>query len=171
MWDAFRWKSGAQMQHLRTFAFSIGKRYQELVPLPDLVSPNKDENVRAYEGWAYCARTKDQEIFLLYFEKDAPAAEVRGLKANSFYHAQWFDPRNGKWMDVEASPLKSDLVGVVQLPHFPTWGWLGVLRPEWISKAPDKLRQKFDESRNFSAMDDWGLKLVYAGPAPTARTW
>ena len=31
MWDAFQW-SAAQMKYLRTFAFSIGRRYQELVP-------------------------------------------------------------------------------------------------------------------------------------------
>ena len=33
MWDAFQWRSGAEMQYLKTFAFSIGRRYQELVPL------------------------------------------------------------------------------------------------------------------------------------------
>ena len=42
MWDAFQWNSAAQMQHLRTFALSIGKRYQELVPNADLVSPEQD---------------------------------------------------------------------------------------------------------------------------------
>ena len=41
--------SGEQMQHLRTFALSIGKRYQELVPDADLVSPNKTHG---------CGRTK-----------------------------------------------------------------------------------------------------------------
>src|SRR5207302_1636421 len=56
MWDAFQWNSAAQMKHLRTFAMSIGKRYQELEPLADLVSPNKTHEIRSYEGWAYCAR-------------------------------------------------------------------------------------------------------------------
>ncbi len=51
MWDAFQWSSAAEMQHLRTFAMSIGKRYQELVPIADLVSPNKTADVRSYEGW------------------------------------------------------------------------------------------------------------------------
>lgn len=55
MWDAFRWSSGEQMRHLRTFALSIGKRYQELVPDDDLVSPNKTHVLQSYEGWAYCA--------------------------------------------------------------------------------------------------------------------
>ncbi len=45
MWDAFRWRSGAQMRHLRSFAFSIGRRYQELVPDADLVSPSAAAHV------------------------------------------------------------------------------------------------------------------------------
>ncbi len=61
MWDAFQWSSGGQMKHLRTFAFSIGKRYQDLVPDADLVSPNKTQTTRGYEGWAYCARTPDKK--------------------------------------------------------------------------------------------------------------
>jgi hypothetical protein len=36
------------------FVFSIGKRYQELVPIADLVSPNKTHVIKGYEGWAYC---------------------------------------------------------------------------------------------------------------------
>ena len=80
MWDAFQWNSGSQMQHLRTFAFSIGKRYQELVPLADLVSPNKTHDIRCYEGWAYCARTPDKKIFLAYFEKGCPRSQMRGAR-------------------------------------------------------------------------------------------
>ena len=72
MWEAFQWKSGAEMQYLKTFAFSIGKRYQELVPLADLVSPNKNADILSYEGWAYCARTPDKIYFLLILKKDVP---------------------------------------------------------------------------------------------------
>src|SRR5450759_2488176 len=85
MWDAFQWNSAAQMRHLRTFAFSIGKRYQELVPNADLVSPNKTAEVRSYEGWAYSARTPDRNIFLAYFEKGCPRSQIRGAKLNSLY--------------------------------------------------------------------------------------
>jgi hypothetical protein len=65
MWDAFRWGSGAQMQYLRTFALLYRpKRYEELVPMADLVSPNKTRDTLGYEGWAYCARTPDRAVFL-----------------------------------------------------------------------------------------------------------
>ena len=125
MWEAFQWKSGAQMQYLRNFAFSIGKRYQDLVPLADLVSPNKTHNITSYEGWAYCARTPDKNIFLAYFETDAPKAQIRGAHLNSYYSAQWFNPRNGTWMNVDSGKLPSNNTGIITLPELPDhtdWG-------------------------------------------------
>jgi len=125
MWDAFQWRSAAEMQYLRTFAFSIGRRYQELVPLADLVSPNKTHDVLSYEGWAYCARTPDKNIFLAYFENGCPQSEIRGAKLNSVYSAQWFNPRNGTWINVGNGKLESNEIGIVELPKFPEdvdWG-------------------------------------------------
>jgi hypothetical protein len=122
------------MQYLRTFAFSIGKRYQELAPMADLVSPNKTHDIRTYEGWAYCARTPDKNIFLAYFEKGCPRSQVRGARLNSSYRAEWFDPRNAAWQDVGATgTLRSSVIGIIMLPDFP-------------------------------GDTDWGLRLTYAGP-------
>lgn len=125
MWDAFQWRSGADMQYLRTFAFSIGKRYQELVPDADLVSPNKTQVTLGYEGWAYCARTDDREIFLAYFERDCPQSQIRGARLNSVYHAQWFNPRNGTWQDVGDGTVVANKIGIITLPNLPSsedWG-------------------------------------------------
>ncbi len=125
MWDAFQWKSGSEMQYLKTFALSIGNRYQELVPLPDLVSPNKTHDILGYEGWAYCARTPDKNIFLLYFEKGCPKAEVRGTRLNAFYEAHWFNPRNGSWKEFDGGMLTADNTGNIKLPALPDemdWG-------------------------------------------------
>jgi hypothetical protein len=125
MWDAFQWSSAEQMRHLRTFAFSIGKRYQELVPDADLVSPNKTRVLQSYEGWAYCARTSDTEIFLLYFEKGCPRSQVRGARPECAYRAEWFDPRAGVWQDVGGGKLRSSAIGIIMLPDFPAdtdWG-------------------------------------------------
>jgi hypothetical protein len=140
MWDAFQWNSAAQMRHLRTFALSIGKRYQELVPDADLVSPNKDHNVRAYEGWAYGARTPDKEIFLLYFEKGCPRSQVRGAKLLSNYRAEWFDPREGTWRDAGGGTLRSSQIGIITLPDFPgdiDWG----MRLTYTGPAPPNERR------------------------------
>lgn len=125
MWDAFQWGSGAQMQYLQTFAFSIGRRYQELVPLADLVSPNKTHETLSYEGWAYCARTDDKNIFLAYFEMGCPRSWIRGARLNSFYRAQWFNPRDGTFMDVGDGKLFANKIGIIRIPNFPDdadWG-------------------------------------------------
>lgn len=134
MWEAFQWKSGAEMQYLRTFAFSIGRTYQNLVPLADLVSPNKTRNTLSYSGWSYCARTDDKKTFLAYFETDCAKSQIRGALLNSFYKAQWFNPRNGSWADLGKGKVVANKIGIISLPDF-----------------PDK--------------NDWGLKLVYDGPA------
>ena len=135
MWDAFQWNSAAQMRHLRTFAMSIGKRYQELVPNADLVSPNKTADIRAYEGWAYCARTADRNIFLAYFEKGCPRSQIRGAKLSSLYRAEWFDPRKGTWQDAGSGSVRSSVIGIIMLPEFPAaidWG----LRLTYTGPAP-----------------------------------
>ena len=138
MWDAFQWRSAAEMQYLRTFAFSIGRRYQELVPLADLVSPNKTHDVLSYEGWAYCARTTDKNIFLAYFENACPQSEIRGAKLNSVYSAQWFDPRNGTWMDAGNGKLMASEIGIIELPKFPEnvdWGLKLIYERPQVNKA------------------------------------
>jgi hypothetical protein len=125
MWEAFRWPSGGQMQHLRTFALSIGNRYRELEPDADLVSPNKDHILRSYEGWAYAARTPDKNIFLVYFEKGCPKSQVRGAKLGTTYRAQWFDPRRGAWLDVADGTVRANKIGIIELPDLPgddDWG-------------------------------------------------
>jgi hypothetical protein len=144
MWDAFQWNSASQVQYLRTFAMSIGKRYQELVPDADLISPDKDHNLEAYEGWAYCARTPDKEIFLVYFEKGCPTSQVRGAKLWSEYRADWFDPRNGTWQPVGKGSLQSNEIGIIMLPQFPAdndWG----LRLTYIGPIPATERRIPDE--------------------------
>ena len=131
MWDAFQWRSAAQMQYLRRFALSMGKRYQELEPIADLVSPNKTPVVRGYEGWAYCARTPDRNLFLAYFEKGCPRSQLRGARLNTAYEADWFDPREGAWRP--AGTLRSGPTGIINLPEFPAdddWGLRLVALPK-----------------------------------------
>jgi Protein of unknown function (DUF4038)/Domain of unknown function (DUF5060) len=138
MWDAFQWNSASQMQHLRTFAFSVGHRYQDLVPDSGFVVPSQTHVVKGYEGWAYSARTQDKEIFLAYFEKDCPRSLIRAAREMSLYRAKWFDPRQGTWSDAGDGTLRANQIGEIQLPDFPS----------------DL---------------DWGLSLVYQGPAPMPK--
>ena len=125
MWEAFQWNSAAQMKHLRTFAFSIGRRYQDLVPNVDLVTPSRTQTTRGYEGWSYCARTPEKDVFLVYFEKGCVRSQIRAARPLSVYAAQWFDPRAGTWADAGNGWLQSNMNGVIMLPDFPAdldWG-------------------------------------------------
>ncbi|OLY91772.1 protein of unknown function [Cnuella takakiae] len=142
MWEAFKWRSGAEMRHLKTFALSIGRRYQDLEPNADLVTPNKNYNLLAYEGWAYCSRTPDQHIFLLYFEQGCPQAEIRGARLDAVYNAQWFDPRKGSWQLLGDGILVSGKTGLIKLPPLPDgqdWGL------KLVYKGPRDEKTKYKE--------------------------
>jgi hypothetical protein len=124
MWDAFRWISGAQMRYLPRFVLSVGRRYQELAP-DDYVVPSRTADTKSYEGWAYAARTPDQEVFLAYFEKGCPRSRIRGATPEATYRARWFDPRTGEWLDVGDGLIEADNIGEITLPAFPDdedWG-------------------------------------------------
>ena len=119
MWDAFQWSSATQMKYLRTFAFSIGKRYQDLIPDADWVSPNKTQTTQGYEGWAYAAHTADKEIILAYFENGCPQSILRAVKPSSTYRAEWFDPREGEWIDAGEGFVQSSAIGSDCASPFP----------------------------------------------------
>ena len=108
------------MKYLREFAFSIGTRFQDLIPDPDLISPDKSQIIEGYEGWAYCAHTPDMNIVMAYFEKGNKASLIRGLRPSSTYRAQWFDPRAGTWSDAGNGWLQSSSTAVIALPPFPS---------------------------------------------------
>ena len=120
MWEVFQYRSAAQMRYLRDFAFSIGKRYQDLAPEADLISPNKSHSVLGYEGWAYCAHTREKDIYMIYFEKGCPKSQIRAVRPFSNYRAQWFDPRTGAWQDAGNGWVHSGALGVIGLPDRPS---------------------------------------------------
>jgi hypothetical protein len=131
MWDAFHWESGAEMRHLRAFAFSNGARFQDLEPDADLVTPNRTHQTGAYEGWAFCARTPEKDFFLAYLEKGCPQATVRGAVPESIYEAKWFNPRTGTWIDAGSGRLRSNPAGRIRIPPQPSgddWGLKLILR-------------------------------------------
>jgi hypothetical protein len=125
MWKSFAWKSGEQIQHVKSFAMVRGMKYRELVPDAELVMPNKSAPDFSYYGWAYCARVPDKSLFLLYFENEAPLeAKVRGLTYGAQYRASWFDPRSGEWQS-PSEPMDVPRSCVMELPARPDerdWG-------------------------------------------------
>ena len=135
-WDALEWNSATSMRHLRTFAFCEGVRYRELVPNSDLVSPNKNGPPRGYEGWAFCARTPERDLFLLYFEKGCQPQYLRGTLHDAAYEAAWFDTREGNWID--AGEIESDELECLNLPPLPT-------EEDWALKL--KLKTRINKDR------------------------
>jgi len=126
IWEVIRWPSAGHMQHLKAFILSEGRRYQELVPSADCVSPNRSGKPKGLTGWAYCARTPDAKLFLLYFEKECPRASLKDALPAGKYQARWFDPRTGRWTDAgglrpgaAAGVLEADADGKIVLPPFP----------------------------------------------------
>ena len=126
MWDALLFRSGEQVQYLDKFANIRGSRYQDLIPEAELVTPNKAGKPAGYRGWAFCARTADKDLLLLYLEKDCPPVTVRGLPAGRSYGLQRFDPLTGKWSEETSRRLvRADATGRLALPAFPAdhdWG-------------------------------------------------
>jgi hypothetical protein len=116
IWDVIQWESGAQMRHLAAFVLSQGREYQKLARTL-LVQPNRSGPQKDFVGWAYCARTDDQRLFLLYFEKDCPSATVSGALSGRTYEVTWFNPCTGEW--IKAGKSEADANAVIRLPVFP----------------------------------------------------
>ena len=133
IWNAIQWQSADHMRHLKTFILSEGRKYQDLWPDADLLSPSRAGRANTCAGWAYCSRTADRELFFLYFERDCPQATLSGGLPGGKYTARWFNPRTGDWLDAGTGLLTADGIGKIVLPRFPG-----------------------DQA---TASDDWALKL------------
>jgi len=119
IWDALQYESGKQMQHLRSFVLSEGGRYQQLQPNHHHLHPQKAKNssVRGLDGWSLMMMNPEKDFALVYFENKAEIPGISGLKNNTSYSFQWFNPRNGEWKVPQT--IKSDRKGNLTLPNFP----------------------------------------------------
>ena len=119
MWDSIQWSSAKMGKIFLSFALSEGRRYQELIPDADFVTPNKTHDWDGFEGWAFCGRTREKDLIMIYYEKFCPSFRVRSVKHDGIYSALWFNPRTGEWLD--AGTLYADpLERIVKLPGKPT---------------------------------------------------
>jgi hypothetical protein len=118
MWEAFQWESGAQMTHFRGFVWSLGKKFQDLIPATDYILPNSDHVSQGYENWAYCARTEAKDLLVAYLEKGVRKAFIRSAPPLWTYSLRWFNPRTGEWTD--AGNVRANVSGRVDLPAAPS---------------------------------------------------
>jgi hypothetical protein len=147
IWEVIQWPSGDQLRHLKTFILSEGRRYQDLIPSVELLSPNRSGKAKSLDGWAYCAATGSRDLVLLYFEQDCPQATLSGLPAGQNYQVDWYDPRTGRWLNEAAA---SDAItvaadGTIRLPPFP--GTKVKSDTDWALKLQSPSEQKRDRRK------------------------
>jgi hypothetical protein len=116
MWETIAWRSGGQLQHLKAFVTSLGPAYTELVPHRDLVTPNESGPGNGFRGWAFCARTDDQRVFLVYLEVGCRAATLRGALPGATYDALAMDPATGLWSALGSGLATVSAEGTMGLP-------------------------------------------------------
>jgi hypothetical protein len=132
IWTAMRYKSGAQMKHLRDFVLSAGDRYQDLLLANEDLDPRATPSSLAdgLDGWTFMMRTADRDYALLYFELDAPRSQLKGFTANQKYRWSWFNPRTGEWS--QAVNVTANIKGELATPNFPV-GTSGNIQ-DWAAK-------------------------------------
>lgn len=127
IWDAARFQSGGQVQHVLAFLAVCDGQWNQLVPEQNLLIPCQAGDPGGYEGWSYCAYLPGKKTVLLYFEAGAPAPVIRSLRPNTSYELRWFDPRAGHWLR-EQETLETTQTGRTQLPERPSDDdWAAVL--------------------------------------------
>ncbi len=119
IWDALKFKSGQYMQHLSSFVLSQGDTYQQLQPCPENLHPEKTPPYpeKGLDGRSYMMCTPEKNFALLYFENKSLLPTLSGLKPETSYTFQWYNPRNGKWE--ESMIIMTDGEGTLELPPFP----------------------------------------------------
>jgi hypothetical protein len=134
IWEALVYEAEGQMQYVKDFLLSEGRRYQDLELASDDLEPrfSPGSSRGGLDGWAFQMRTPDRSLALLYFESACQRVAVKGLAANARYRAQWFDPRAGRWSDCGSGILASDAQGRLALPDYP--GGAAVAPADWALK-------------------------------------
>jgi hypothetical protein len=124
------------MQHLKSFVLSEGARYQHLQPYHQHLHPQKSKKsaVRGLDGWSFMMVTPEKDFALLYFESKTELPFISGLKGNTNYSFQWFDPITGEWK--EKTTIKSDRKGKLVIPNFP--GETNLSSRDWAGKILEK---------------------------------
>ncbi|MGE5127140.1 MAG: DUF4038 domain-containing protein [Betaproteobacteria bacterium] len=139
IWEALRYASGSQMQHLGRFVLSEGDRYQQLqLASADLVpraSPGASDD--GLDGWGFMMRSPDRALALLYFEVKSVRPSLAGMTADARYRWRWYDPREGRWLP--AVVLRSDGHGTLRAPAFPDGAAQAAL--DWAAKVTVKSRR------------------------------
>lgn len=117
IWDTMTFPVSYQVRYVREFLLSEGKRYMELIPNADLITPNKAGTSYGYRGWAFASATRERDLILGYIEKECPRTAIRGLRPYEQYEFTWYNPSEGTWS--ESKDMTVNAVGMIPLPEYP----------------------------------------------------
>jgi len=108
IWTALKYTAGGQMQWMKKFFLSEGRRYQDLLLANDEITPRKAPGSPedGLDGWSLMMRTKEKDLAFLYFENKAIRARLAGWVPGKSYRLTWYDPRKGEW--ASAAEVTSD---------------------------------------------------------------
>lgn len=132
--EAFVIKSAGQMNHIFNFMFSEGDVYTELIPAKHLLRPYQTSNTDNNMGWSYCMRTKNRDLYFLYFEKSCQKPVLTEALRETEYEFNWYNPSTGEWTRSER--VKSTRRGFLEFPNFPDDG--SVSNTDWALKIKAK---------------------------------
>ena len=107
------------LKHLRDFILSEGKKYRDLQPDNQDVSPSKAPGSPedGLDGWTYMMRTQEKDFALLYFEDKSVLPVLSNFIPNADYYFRWYNTINGSWM--KKIVVRSDDKGNIKIPNFP----------------------------------------------------
>ena len=129
--QAFLSQAAAQMHLINGFLFSEGNTYRNLIPAKHLLRPYQTTNEDDNMGWAYCMRTENKDLFLLYFEKACQKPLLTETQRDVEYEFNWYDPETGEW--VKKEKLSANIRGFLQFPDFP--GGKSTSGKDWAVKV------------------------------------
>src|ERR1039458_10094592 len=78
------------MKHLKTFAMGEGRRYQDLLPDSNLVSPSEPHRMNGFRGLAYCFLTSRRRhtICLSDWSSDVCSSDLLSQSRSADHHRQ-----------------------------------------------------------------------------------
>lgn len=118
IWDTMTFPVSCQVRYVRDFLLSEGRKYLDLIPNADLITPNKMGDPYGYRGWAFASATPNRDLILGYTEKDCKRVAIRALKPYEIYDLYWFNPCDGTWS--EPIELQVDSIGMLHVPEYPS---------------------------------------------------
>ena len=83
-------------------------------------------------GNPYCVRISRLKLGFFYGTAQATGANVQGMKPNTTYTAQWFNPHTGEYSNYGSGTLTTDGSGARAIGNKPSvnadfWSWVLLL--------------------------------------------